>query len=137
MKATEIKFFKAFEGVLKEGSATRYENDISKMYDKEKWNRLTPDMRTEFVNHHSYLKSLRHYMYDGWMSSADQVLNKVFNKVGVELNSQKAVGAIQQKTSVLGIVWNGLYQSGQNTIQAMFAIASSPKNGGKAVKRMM
>jgi hypothetical protein len=133
MKATEIKFFKAFEGVLKEGSATRYENDISKMYIEEKWNRLTPDMRTEFINHHSYLKSLRHYMYDGWMSSADQVLNKVFNKVGVEVNSQKAVGAIQQKTSVLGIVWNGLYQANQNTIQAMFAIASSPKNGGKAV----
>jgi hypothetical protein len=133
MKATEVKFFKAFEGVLKDGSATRYENDFSKMYIEDKWNRLTPDMRTEFINHHAYLKSLRHYMYDGWMSSADQVLNKVFNKVGVELNSQKAVGAIQQKTSVLGIVWNGLYQANQNTIQAMFAIASSPKNGGKAV----
>ena len=133
MKATEIKFFKAFEGVLKGGSAARYENDISKMYIEEKWNRLTPDMRTEFINHHSYLKSLRHYMHDGWMSSADQALNKIFNKVGVEVNSQKAVGAIQQKTSVLGIVWNGLYQSQQNMYQVMFALATSPKNGGRAV----
>jgi hypothetical protein len=133
MKATEVKFFKAFEGVLKQGSATRFENDISKMYIEKEWNRLSQDMRAEFINHHSYLKSLRHFMWEGWMKSADEVTNKIFNKVGMEVSSQKAIGAIQQKTSVLGIVWNGLYQATQNTVQVMFAIASSPKNGGKAV----
>jgi len=133
MKATEVKFFKAFEGILKQGSATRFENDISKMYIEKEWNRLSQDMRTEFINHHSYLKSLRHFMWEGWMKSADEVTNKIFNKVGVEVSSQKAIGAIQQKTSVLGIVWNGLYQAGQNTIEAMYAIASSPRYGGKAV----
>lgn len=136
MKATEVKFFKAFEGVLKERSATRYENDISKMYIKEKWERLSPDMRTEFINHHAYLKSLRHFMWEGWMKSADEVTNKIFNKVGMEVSSQKAIGAIQQKTSVLGIVWNGLYQAKQNMYQVMFAISSSPKNGGKAVRAL-
>ena len=133
MKATEVKFFKAFEGILKQGSATRYENDISKMYIEKEWNRLSQDMRTEFINHHSYLKSLRHYMWTGWMKSADEVTNKLFNKVGMEVDSQKAIGAIQQKTSVLGIVWNGLYQGLQNTYQVMYALASNPKYGGKAV----
>ena len=136
MKTTEVKFFKAFEGVLQQGSATRFENDISKMYIKEKWNRLTPDMRTEFINHHAYLKSLRHYMWEGWMKKFDDVTNTIFNQVGKEVSSQKAIGAIQQKTSVLGIVWNGLYQSGQNMYQVMFAIATSPKNGGKAVRAL-
>ena len=72
-------------------------------------------------------------MWTGWMKSADEVTNKLFNKVGMEVDSQKAVGAIQQKTSVLGIVWNGLYQGLQNTYQVMYALASNPKYGGKAV----
>jgi len=134
-QAVRIKFNKGFAEYLKEGATTEFLPVWDDMISKEGMKKLNanPDMRTEFINHHAYLKSLRTNTRGEIFKSVDMVLRPILSPLKFDPNTQKAATDLQRLTSELYIVWNGLYQGLQNLVPVFYNMSTGGTSGLQAV----
>ena len=134
-QAVRIKFNKGFAEYLKEGATTEFLPVWDDMISAEGMKKLNanPDMRTEFINHHAYLKSLRTNTRGEVFKSVDRVLSTILSPLKFDPSTQKAATDLQRLTSELYIVWNGLYQGIQNLVPVFYNMSTGGTSGLQAV----
>ena len=128
-----VKFTKGFSEYLKKGANTKFLSSWEEMVSEEGMKALikNPDMRTELINHHAYLKSLQDNDVSKLYKAIDIILTPILAPILSNPSTKSAAIKIQALTSELYIVWNGLYQGLQNLAPALYNIttAVAPRKG--------
>jgi len=134
-QAVRIKFNKGFAEYFKEGAITEFMPDWDSMVSADGMKKLNanPAMKTELINHHAYLKSLRENARGKIFQNIDRALRPILAPLRFDPSTQKAATDLQRLTSELYIVWNGLYQGVQNLVPVFYNMSTGGTSGVKAV----
>ena len=134
-QSIRIKFNKGFAEYLTEGSITNFKANWDDMVSKAGMEKLNADpaMKTEFINHHAYLKSLRQNNRGAIFKAIDKALRPILAPLKFDPSTQAAATKIQNMTSELYIVWNGLYQGAQNLVPVFYNLSTGGIDAAKAV----
>jgi hypothetical protein len=134
-QAVRIKFNKGFAEYFKEGAIAEFKPDWDSMVSADGMKKLNanPAMKTELINHHAYLKSLRENARGKIFQAIDRGLRPILAPLRFDPSTQKAATDLQRLTSELYIVWNGLYQGVQNLVPVFYNMSTGGTSGVKAV----
>ena len=128
-----VKFTKGFSEYLKGGANAKFLPSWEEMVSEEGMKALikNPDMRTELINHHAYLKSLQDNDVSKLYKAIDKILTPILAPILSNPSTKSAAMKMQALTSELYIVWNGIYQAEQNLMPVLFnlGMAVAPRKG--------